>query len=70
MIHIIKFTIYCILLIVVATLPLIIGGILLDKKKTLAYIFGFLYIPYFAIFGLLGGFNKTTDILKSLLNLK
>jgi len=69
MLYIIKFTIYCISLIIIATLPLIIGGILLDKKKTLAYILGFLYIPYFIMFGLLGGFNKTTEILKSLLNL-
>ena len=69
MIYIIKLTIYCLLLVIIATLPLIIGGILLDKKKTLAYIFGFMYIPYFVAFGLLGGFNKASEILKNLLNL-
>ena len=66
----VKMTIYFLALFLLATAPLWIGGILLDKdKKTIAYIFGFLYIPYFIAMGLFGGFQQTTVILKNILGL-
>ena len=65
----IKMIIYFSLLILLATVPLWLGGIFMDKNKTLAYIFGFFYIPYFIALGLFGIFQKASVVLKNFIGL-